>query len=121
MSLDCCCGLIQIGQKMNYDLINIYKQVAQENDMSVREVAEIYRIYWKGIKDMIQALPFKKPLTVEEFEKLKVNFNLASLGKLYCTTQRYKNMLVQYEIIKERRNAKNEKSKTHVHKTDNNS
>lgn len=77
-------------------------------------------MYWLGIKNMISELPLKKPLTMEEFEKLKVNFNLASLGKLHCTPQRYKNMLAQYEIIKERRNAKNEKDKADVHKTDNN-
>lgn len=49
-----------------------------------------YKMYWKFIKNIIQELPLKEDLSEKEFNELRTNFNIVSLGKLSCTYDRYK-------------------------------
>jgi hypothetical protein len=60
-------------------------------------------------------LPLKEDLTDEEFNELRTNFNIPSLGKLHCTLGRYRAIKNNYE----KRNKAN-KDKTNVHSIDNN-
>lgn len=67
----------------------IYKKVALELGISEKDVKDIYKSYWRFIRDKIEGLPLKEDLSLDEFNKLRTNFNIPSLGKLSCTYQRY--------------------------------
>lgn len=67
----------------------IYKKVAQSLNLPEKAVREAYMFYWKVVKEAIEALPFKEELTEEEFNSLKTSFNLPSLGKLYCSYDKF--------------------------------
>ena len=89
----------------------IIKQVAKEQGLPVTVVDKTYKAFWRFIKDKIQELPLKEDITLEEFRKLRTNFNVPSLGKLCCTEDRFIKMKKQKEYI----NAKNKRSKTVIH------
>lgn len=71
-------------------MLNLYKKVAKELNLSVEVVELAYKTYWKFIRETIKELPLKEDLSEEEFRQLKTNFNIVSLGKLSCTYDRYK-------------------------------
>ena len=71
-------------------MLSLYKQVAEEMNIPVEVVELAYKSYWKFIRKTIQELPLKEDLSEEEFNKLKTNFNIVSLGKLSCTYDRYR-------------------------------
>ena len=52
-------------------------------------VKEAYESFWTFIRNNIKALPLKEDLSKEEFDKLRTNFNVPSLGKLSCTYDRF--------------------------------
>lgn len=79
-------------------------KVAEELNLPVEVVEKGYKAYWWYIKSTIEALPLKEYITEEEFNKLKTNFNIPSLGKLSCTLDRFKGMKKRYEYIKKIRN-----------------
>ena len=89
----------------------IIRQVAQEQGLPVRVVDKTYKAFWRFIKDKIQELPLKDDITLEEFRKLRTNFNVPSLGKLCCTEDRFIKMKKQKDYI----NAKDKRSKTVIH------
>lgn len=70
-------------------LTNVYEKVAKDLDLPVEVVKKIYLLYWKFIRDTITKLPLDDNLTEEEFNNLKLNFNIPSLGKLGCTYNKY--------------------------------
>jgi len=77
----------------NYKSYNkAVKQIAKELNLTPLEVDKIYRAYCKLIVDKISSLPLKEDMTEDEFNKLQVNINLPSLGKLYTSWQTYKNL-----------------------------
>jgi len=41
----------------------------------------------------------KDDISEEEFKKIKTNFNIPSLGKLYCTRDRYLRVKKRFEYI----------------------
>lgn len=86
---------------MTYE--DIISEVAQELGLPVDLVNKSYKAYWQAIKEIIQELPLKENISEEEFSKLKVNFNIPSLGKLCCTTDKFVNMKKRYEYIKQLR------------------
>ena len=71
-------------------LQQLYKQVAEKMNIPVEVVEFAYKSYWKFIRKTIQELPLKEDLSEEEFNKLRTNFNIVSLGKLSCNYDRYK-------------------------------
>ena len=73
---------------MNYNDLVI--QVSKELNLPFRVVDKVYKSYWKSIRDTIQELPLKDDISEEEFQKLRTNFNIPSLGKLTCTYDRVK-------------------------------
>ena len=68
--------------------------------MPEKVVKETYKAYWMFIKDTIESLPLKEDMSEEEFDKLRTNFNVPSLGKLICTFDKYKKIKRQFEYIK---------------------
>ena len=85
----------------------IYKKVSEDLNIPVEVVKLAYESGYQFIKDTIENLPLKDDLTEEEFNKLRTNFNLPSLGKLICTYKEYKSTKKRFEYIKTiRENAK---------------
>lgn len=85
----------------------IYKKVSEDLNIPVEVVKLAYESGFEFMKDTIEKLPLKEDLTEEEFNKLRTNFNLPSLGKLICTYKEYKSTKKRFEYIKTiRENAK---------------
>ena len=80
---------------------DIYKKVAESLDLSPSYVEKVYKSFWKYIKTSIEALPMKENLTDEEFSKLRTNFNILFLGKLYCNADRYRNIKNRYNRVEQ--------------------
>lgn len=59
-------------------------------NMPRAEVEKIYKEYWKTVREYITSLPLKKGLTDEEFQALRPNVNIPSVGKFYVTLDRYR-------------------------------
>lgn len=83
---------------MNYN--NLVTQVSEELNLPSRVVDKVYKSYWKFIRSTIQELPLKEELNEEEFQKLRTNFNIPSLGKLSCTYDRVKRVKERYKYIR---------------------
>jgi len=74
---------------------DILKLLSEELNISEEVVDTAYKSFYAIIN-----LPLKKNLTEEEFNALKTNFNLPSLGKLHCTYERYLGIKEQSKYIK---------------------
>ena len=83
-----------------------YKEVSEELGIQEDLVKGAYLSFWKFIKSTIEALQLKDDLTKEEFDKLKTNFNVTSLGKLSCTYDKYLAVKRRYAKIKKMREIK---------------
>jgi len=92
---------------MSYD--EIIEKVSIENNLPKKLVDRTYRAYWRAIREHITALPLKEDLSDEEFLKLQPNVNIASIGKLNVTLDRYKRMKKMQKIRKELRDAAHKK------------
>lgn len=73
-------------------LSNVYKKVALELGLNENDVKEAYNLYWDYFRKSIESLPLKENLNEEGFNSLKTSFNVPSLGKFYCTYDRYSRM-----------------------------
>ena len=82
---------------MTYE--QILESVANELQLPVDLVRKTYKAYWQFVRDTIQQLPLKDDISEEEFKKIKTNFNIPSLGKLYCTRDRYLRVKKRFEYI----------------------
>lgn len=82
---------------MTYE--QIIESVANELQLPVDLVRKTYKAYWQFVRDTIQQLPLKDDISEEEFKKIKTNFNIPSLGKLYCTRDRYLRVKKRFEYI----------------------
>ena len=76
----------------------IIAEVSSQTGLPQKIVDRTYKAYWKAIRQHITSLPLKEDLTDEEFQKLRVNVNLPSLGKLNVTLDRYHGMKKYFEI-----------------------
>ena len=79
----------------------ILNKVAKELGLP-KEVAFVaYRSYWLFIKDTIKDLPDLLTISEEDFDKLRVNFNIVEFGKLTTNynkvlkTRRFKEIVTQ--------------------------
>lgn len=77
--------------------------IAKELGISPQEVDRTYKAYWKFIRDTIHKLPLKEVTSEEDFQKLRTNFNIPSLGKLSCTYDRIKGIRERFNYIKKLR------------------
>ena len=83
---------------MTYSEIVI--QASKELNLPAEIVDQIYKSFWKYIKVTIQIPNLKEDISQEEFEKLRLNFNIPSLGKLNCTYSRIQGIKERYKHIK---------------------
>lgn len=98
---------------MNYQ--DAIDYVANKLELPREVVKEAYESYWEYIRCTISELPLKDDLSEEEFNKLRVNFNIPSLGKLAVTWDRYKAIKSRYKHAKKLRDDSNNKeSQAHV-------
>lgn len=75
------------------------KQVSIELGLPPQVVKEAYESYWTFIRNNIKALPLKEDLSKEEFDKLRTNFNIPSIGKMSVTWERYLGKKKQWELL----------------------
>lgn len=83
---------------MNYN--DAVTQLSKELNLPSRVVDKAFRSYWRFIRDTIQELPLKEDMSEEQFNKLRTNFNIPSLGKLSCTYDRVRRVKERYKFIK---------------------
>ena len=79
---------------------DIITSISEELNLPYKVVDKVYKSYWRFIRDTIQNLPLKENLTEEDFQKLRTNFNIPSLGKLSCTYDRVKGVKERYKYIR---------------------
>lgn len=84
----------------------ILKEVSIELNIPEEVVKEAYESYWLFIRQSIVALPLKQDLSLEDFNKLKSNFNIPSLGKLSCTYDRMVGVKERFKYINKIRNGR---------------
>ena len=75
------------------------KQVSTELGLPPQVVKEAYESFWTFIRNNIKALPLKEDLSKEEFDKLRTNFNIPSIGKMSVTWERYLGKKKQWELL----------------------
>lgn len=75
------------------------KQVSIELGLPPKVVKEAYESLWTFIRNNIKALPLKEDLSKEEFDKLRTNFNIPSIGKMSVTWERYLGKKKQWELL----------------------
>lgn len=86
---------------------DIFKQVSEELNLPLEVIKLAYKSQWEFIRESIKILPLKQNLSEEEFNKLRTNFNVPSIGKLSCTYKRYQGVKKQFKVIKELQNVQN--------------
>lgn len=88
----------------------IVAKVADDLGLSVQLVDRAYKSYWKAIREHVKSLPLMENLSDKEFQNLRPNVNIPSLGKLYVTIDRYHGMKKYFEAAY--KNYKGNKYKT---------
>lgn len=101
-----------MNQRMNQKTEETIARLAFQLGISKDSVIQIYKYFWRYIKETIESLPLNKDLSEEEFSKLRTNFAIPYIGKLYCTYNDYK--------ITKKRYAKYKNDKSNVQPTGNN-
>lgn len=87
-------------------------RLAFQLGISKESVKKIYSYFWKYIREKIKSLPLDGELSEEEFSKLRTNFAIPYIGKLYCTYDNYK--------VTRKRNAEYKDDKANVYPSGNN-
>ena len=72
---------------MYEDIIN---KVSKDLNYSKDIVKKVYQSYWLFIRETLKNVDLTQELTEEEFNKLRVSFNIPSIGKLVCRYKDYK-------------------------------
>lgn len=88
----------------------ILKRVSKELNLPLKVVKKAYESYWLFIRQSITDLPLREDLSEEDFNKLRSNFNIPSLGKLTCTYERMKGVKERFKYINRIRNESNKES-----------
>lgn len=83
---------------MKYEDIVI--EVSKKSNLPEEVVDKIYKSYWEFIRNTIKDLPLKEDLSEEQFNKLRTSFNIPSIGKLYCSYDKYSRMKKRFDNIK---------------------
>lgn len=76
------------------------KEVAISQNLPEEVVIVAYRSFWEFIKVTIKELNLKDDITEEEFNKLRTNFNIPSIGKLFITWEKLQNIKNRRVYIK---------------------
>lgn len=75
----------------------LVRQVSEELNLPEDVVSTAYQSFWEYIRVTISGFPLKEEITEEEFNKLKVNFNIPSIGKLHCDYNRLVGIKEKYK------------------------
>ena len=96
----------------------IFEKVSKELGIDELVVKCAYNSYWEFIRKKIADIPFHDDMTEDEYNKVRTNFNIPSLGKLNCTYERYKALQERYNKYKHliEKHESNKESKTDVHR-----
>lgn len=94
---------------MTYE--DIIEKVSEEVNLPKEVVDRIYKSYWEFIRNTIKDLPLKKDLSEEQFNEFRTSFNIPSIGKLYCSYDKYSKMKKRFNNIKNIREKFNENKK----------
>lgn len=89
----------------------VYEEIAAEMNLPVEVVKLAYTSYWRFIRHTIEVLPLRNNLSEDEFNQLKTNFNIPSLGKLNCTYDRYDGVNKKFRYIRELKNGNTKNKK----------
>lgn len=73
------------------------QRIAMELGLPLEDLISYYKAYWKYIKTTIEDFNLKSDLTQEEYDKLRVNFNIPFLGKLACPYSRQVKLRQSYK------------------------
>lgn len=66
------------------------RELSEKTGLSERDIDKVYHAYWKAVRRHIESLPLKEGLSDGEFQSLRPNVSIPSLGKLHITLDRYK-------------------------------
>lgn len=83
------------------DSKKMINEISQEVNINPDVVKAAYYSYWRFIQQKIAELPLQEDISEEEFNKLKTNFNIPSLGKLTCTYDRLIGVKKKLKYIKQ--------------------
>lgn len=75
----------------------IVNKVSKELNLPEEVVDRSYKAFWLFVRETAASLPLKEISSEEEFSKLRVNFNIPSLGKLYCKYGRVQALNKKYK------------------------
>ena len=78
----------------------IVNKVSKELNLPRTVVDKSYKSFWIFIRNTIKQLPLKDNLNEEEFSKLRTSFNIPTIGKLFCTYNRFINTKEKYKSYK---------------------
>jgi len=78
----------------------IVTELSQELEIPEEVVNYAYKSFFEFIRETIVSLPLKDELSEEDFNRLRTNFNIPSLGKLHCTYERYRGMKERINYLK---------------------
>lgn len=73
------------------------QRIARELGLPLEDLISYYKAYWKYIRTTIEDFNLKSDLTQEEYDKLRVNFNIPFLGKLACPYSRQVKLRQSYK------------------------
>lgn len=80
---------------------DIIIEVSKELNLPIDLVDKTYKSYWRVIRDYIQSIPLKDIKTEEDFNKLRTNINVVSLGKLYTSWNKIVGLNKKYSYKKD--------------------
>ena len=99
---------------MNSSLNLALRQTARKFSLDYRTVENVYRSYWKFIRNTIADITFPA-MSEDEFDRTNTNFNIPYIGKLYTDydkIKKYNNQLNYYRNVKAKKNQANRQSST---------
>jgi phage/plasmid-associated DNA primase len=77
------------------------KELSDKYGIDEEEIEKIIESQYRFIKNTIEKIDFKNDLSEEEFNKIKKNFNIPCIGKIYTNYYQYcKVNGLKYERIK---------------------
>lgn len=91
---------------MNNSVNQAVKQVARKLSVDQKLVEQVYRSYWRFIKEHISSLNLRN-IDKKEFDSIVTNFNIPYIGKLYAGYGRVEKYKKQF---KKKRNDKVEEN-----------
>lgn len=93
---------------MSNSLLNTaYKNVARKLCIDPSKVEEVYKSYWKFVKEHISDIGYVMEMSKEEIDSTDTNFNIPYIGKLYMDFTKldnYKKQLKKYENATAKKN-----------------